>query len=137
MKTKTTILIIITACIFMIFQGCTTSTITRKKSSPKNERKTKKSVTRKEVSVRLASDGRIYVGDRYTGLKKMTKQLKADGAKKTDRIIIYIPRHTSPKAMKSIGRELASNGYAHILFKQEQKPTVIIGHDPLIKHLHK
>jgi len=130
MKRNIITLIISAACILYFAQGCTTSRVTSKKRSPRNERRTKKSVTRKEVSVRLSSEGRIYVGDRYTGLKKMVKQLKADGAKKSDRIIIYIPTHTSPESMKAIGRKLASNNYVHILFKQEQKPSVIIGSDP-------
>ena len=117
MKTHLIIFIVSIACILEFTQGCTTG-----------------QVGGKEVSVRLSNEGRIYVGERYTGLKKMVKQLKADGTKKEDRIVIYIPPHTSQKAMTSIGRELASNGYPHILFKQEQRPSITIGHPPLKKY---
>lgn len=135
MKKNITTLIILAACVLHLTQGCTTTTVTTRKRSPRTERKTKKSVTRKEVSIRLSSEGRIYVGDKYTGLKKMVKQLKADGAKKSDRIIIHIPKHTSPESIKAIGRKLASNDYVHILFKQEQKASVIMGSDPFIQDL--
>jgi len=137
MKKSIITFIISAACILYLTQGCTTTRVTSRKRSPKNERMTKKSVTRKEVSVRLSSEGRIYVGDKYTGLKKLVKQLKADGAKKSDRIIIHIPKHTSPEAMKSIGRKLASNNYVHILFKQEKKTSVIIGSDPFVEDLRR
>lgn len=66
----------------------------------------------------------------------MVKQLKADGVKTKDRIIIKIPPHTSPNALKSIGRELASNGYGYVHFRQELKPSAKTGADPAIKHIY-
>ncbi len=117
MKTHIITIIITAICILISSQGCTTSRMGSK-----------------EISVRLSNEGRIYVGDRYTGLKKLVKQLKANGARKEDRIVINIPNHTSPNALKGIGRELASNGYSHILFKQEHKPSVKKGRSPLMKH---
>jgi len=87
-------------------------------------------------TIRMTKEGRIYVGDEYTGLKKMIKQLKSDGIKKDNLVTIQIPKNTSQNALKAIGRELASNGYTHILFKHELKPMSVVGSDPLIKHLY-
>jgi hypothetical protein len=84
----------------------------------------------------MHKQGRIFVGDKYTGLKKMIKQMKADGIEKGDYITIQIPNNTSKNALTAIGRELASNGYSHILFKHELKPMAEVGPDPLIKHLY-
>jgi len=89
-----------------------------------------------EPTIHMTKQGRIYVGDEYTGLKKMVKTLKSTGIKKDDRITIEIPKNTSENALKAIGRELASNGYVHILFKQKLEPFVEVGPDPLIKHLY-
>jgi biopolymer transport protein ExbD len=90
----------------------------------------------KGPTIRMTQQGRIYVGDKYTGLKKMIKQLKSDGIKTSDYITIQIPNNTSKNALTAIGRELASNGYSHILFKHEVKPVSKVGPDPLIKHLY-
>ncbi len=144
MKTHITPFIVATF-ILVSLQGCTSGRTSNKNLRTKERRDSankssahKRTIThKKEVSVKLSNEGRIYVGNRYTGLKKMVKQLKANGAKKEDRIVINIPKNTSPNALKSIGRELASNGYGHILFKQEHKPSAEIGLDPLIKHLYK
>jgi hypothetical protein len=89
-----------------------------------------------EPTIHMTKQGRIYVGDEYTGLKKMVKTLKSKGIKKDDRITIEIPKNTSENALKAIGRELASNGYVHILFKHKIEPFVEVGPDPLIKHLY-
>jgi biopolymer transport protein ExbD len=87
-------------------------------------------------TIHMTKKGRIYVGDEYTGLKKMVKTLKSKGIKKDDRITIEIPENTSKNALKAIGRELASNGYVHILFKHKVEPFAEVGPDPLIKHLY-
>ena len=129
------IFIVILLILAIGFTGCATSGSTGK--SGKKSKSTDVVVLVKQApTVKLTQRGRIYVGDKYTGLKKMVKQIKANGVKKDQRIVVQIPRNTSQNALKAIGRELASNGYVHVLFKQELLSSTDVGPDPLIKHLY-
>jgi actin-like ATPase involved in cell morphogenesis len=136
---------IIMLLMMLIFAGCVTV-----------------SVTDDKPAVTLTNKGRIYVGDKYAGLKNMVRELKSAGyekayakAKKREveacknrknsdskhcetkyRIVVQIPRNTSQNALKAISRELASAGYDHILFKQERTAIAQVGPDPLIQHLY-
>ncbi len=85
-----------------------------------------------EFDVRLTPDGRIYVGDTYTGLAKLAAQLKANGVKRETQITIQIPHNTSPDAISSIGRELASSGYRRFVFSKPRRAVVEKGADPLL-----
>jgi len=127
MKTDITIFIFAVASSLMLFQGCATTSGEGKDVSVRLSNKGEVSVI-SVFSVRLSPQGQIYVGDRYTGLKKMVKQLKADGAKPDDRIVIIIPARTSPKALKAIGRELATNGYGYTHFEHEKKSAIVKGY---------
>jgi hypothetical protein len=87
-------------------------------------------------TVVMNNQGRIFVKGKYTGLKKMVKQLKEEGFPKKSTITVQIPENTSQNALKAISRELASNGYTHFLFMHARKPSVQLGPDPLVKHLY-
>jgi biopolymer transport protein ExbD len=87
------------------------------------------------ATVTLSHDGRIYVGTKYTGLRKLAAQLKADGIKPTTRIMVEIPQDTSPNAMSAIGRELSSNGYRRFAFSKPRRALSVKGSNPLTKHL--
>lgn len=89
----------------------------------------------REPTIRLSSSGRIYVEKKYTGLKRLVAQLKADGIKPSQRIVISVPRNTSPKAMQAISRKLLSNGYRRFIFQKPRKATAKKGADPLLKHM--
>ncbi len=86
------------------------------------------------AAVRLAEDGRIYVGKTYTGLTKLVAKLQSDGIKPSVRIIVEIPQNTSPNAINAISRELVSNGYRRILFNKPRRATAQKGVDPLTGH---
>jgi hypothetical protein len=86
-----------------------------------------------EAQVRLSQDGRIYVGDTYTGLAKLSAQLKKNGFKTQEQITIEIPQNTSPNALSAIGQELASNGFRRFIFSKPRKTVVEKGVDPLLK----
>jgi len=91
-----------------------------------------KSVTVEDAAtVVMDSGGHIYVGGKYTGLKKMVKQLKREGYGKDYKIIIQIPQNTSQNALRAIGRELVSNGYPRFFFRHERKAKVLLGPDPM------
>jgi len=83
------------------------------------------------ATVVMDSGGYIYVGGKFTGLKKMVKQLKHEGYSRDYTIIVQIPQNTSQRALSAIGRELASNGYPHFLFRHERKAKVLLGPDPM------
>jgi hypothetical protein len=120
MKTKLSILFIAAACILLPSLGC--ATLGGSSSEP---------------TVRLSNDGRIYVGQTYTGLTKLVSRLKADGIKSSERIIIEIPQNTSNNAISAISRELSSKGYRRFVFNKPLAATAQKGLDPLIKHLDK
>ena len=86
-----------------------------------------------EAQVRLSQDGRIYVGDTYTGLAKLSAQLKKNGFKTQEQITIEIPQNTSPNALSAIGQELASHGFRRFVFSKPRKTVVEKGVDPLLK----
>jgi len=88
-----------------------------------------------DIHVRLNQDGRIYVGETYTGLPGMAAQLRKDGVKAQTMIMVEIPQNTSPDAMSAIGRELASNGYRLFIFSKPRKAVAEKGVDPLLKNL--
>ncbi len=88
-----------------------------------------------QATVRLSKEGRIFVGDTYTGLRKMVKQLKADGVSKRTKITIEIPDNTSPKAMKSIAKTLSKGGYKRILFIKPRKVSAETGLDPILRRI--
>jgi hypothetical protein len=86
-----------------------------------------------EPQVRLSEEGRIYVGDTYTGLAKLSAQLKKDGFKTQDQITVQIPQNTSPNALAAISKELANNGFRRFIFSKPRKTVVEKGVDPLLK----
>lgn len=88
-----------------------------------------------ETHVRLTDDGRIYVGNTYTGLSKLVSQLKRDGIEQQTRIMIEIPNNTAPSALSAIGRELASNGYRRFVFSKPRKAVAKKSVDPILKNL--
>jgi len=90
-----------------------------------------------EPTVRLSTEGRVYVGKRYTGLAKLGSELKAKGIKPDTRIVVEIPHNTSPDALAAIAKELMRNGYRRYVFNKPRKAVAEKGYDPLIKHLEK
>ncbi len=94
-----------------------------------------RAATANDAQVRLTDDGRIYVGKTYTGLTKLTAQLKALGVKSETRIKVEIPHNTSSNAIIAIGRELASSGYPRFVFSKPRRASAEKGADPLLLHL--
>jgi hypothetical protein len=88
-----------------------------------------------DAHVRLAEDGRLYVGKVETPAHKLAAQLKKQGIGPKTQITIEIPPNTPPQALTVISRELASNGYSRILFSKPRKATAVKGEDPLLKDL--
>lgn len=86
-----------------------------------------------DAQIRLTEEGKIYVGEAYTGLSKMITQLKKDGIRPKEQITVEIPENTSPNAISAIGRELASNGFRRFVFSKPRKTVVEKGMDPLLK----
>jgi len=118
MKTRIFMFLLATSCVLLSSQGCATL-----------------GASNKEPTVRLSDEGRIYVGETYTGLTKLVSQLKADGIKPGSRITIEIPQNTSQNAITAISRELLSKGYRRSVFSKPLKATAEKGVDPLLKHL--
>lgn len=127
MKKQIILTFIASACSLMVFQGCTSSNVNAGEIGLRHTLKGKVT-TIKVYNVRLSPQGRIYVGDKYTGLKKMVKQLKTEGANTNDRIAISIPANTSQKALTAIGRELATNGFGYIHFEQKNESATVKDH---------
>ncbi len=88
-----------------------------------------------EAHVRLSENGRLYVGDTETPVKKLATQLKKDGIDLKAQVTIEIPPNTPAAALTVISRELASSGYRRILFSKPRKATAEKGEDPLLKDL--
>ena len=87
------------------------------------------------ATVTLSNDGRIHVGTKYTGLRKLVAQLKANGIKPATRIMIEVPQDTSSNAIAAITRELSNNGYRRLVFSKPRRATAEKGSDPFTKHL--
>jgi len=87
--------------------------------------------------VRLADNGRLYVGKTETPIRKLADQLKKEGISPKTQVTIEIPPNTPPQALTAISRALASNGYRRILFSKPRKASVEKGQDPLLKGFHK
>lgn len=85
--------------------------------------------------VRLSGDGRLYVGNAETPVKKLAARLKKDGIEPKAQVTIEIPPDTPAETLTAISRELAGNGYRRILFSKPRKATAEKGEDPLLKDL--
>ena len=92
--------------------------------------------TQKPV-VRLSTSGRIYVGDTYTGLKKLVAMLKSKGYKPENAITVEIPNNTSQKALQTIRHELMRKGYGKVRFRKSQVIKAERGADPFLRNTKK
>jgi biopolymer transport protein ExbD len=88
-----------------------------------------------DAQVRLSENGRLYVGDTETPVKKLAAQLKKDDIDPKTQITIEIPTNATPQTLTAISSELASSGYRRILFSKPRKATAEKGEDPLLKDL--
>jgi biopolymer transport protein ExbD len=88
-------------------------------------------------TVRLSQTGRIYVGEKYTGLRKLVSELKSSGISKKTRIVVEIPDNTSADALASISKELRKGGYRRFCFTKPRKATAERGVDPFLKHMQR
>jgi hypothetical protein len=87
--------------------------------------------------VRLSDSGRIYVGETYTGLKKLVAMLKSKGYKPEHAITVEIPKNTSQKALKAIRHELMRKGYGKVRFRKPQVIKAERGPDPFLRNTKK
>jgi biopolymer transport protein ExbD len=72
------------------------------------------------VTIHMSEEGRIYVGETYTGLKGLVAYLKRKKYPKSARITIEIPQNASDNAIQQIAQALATAGYFSMRFKKPQ-----------------
>jgi biopolymer transport protein ExbD len=81
------------------------------------------SLLQKPAAVRISEQGIIYIGDRETPLRQLSRQLRRAGYEQTDAIHISIPEQTPQDVMTAVSRELASKGFRRIIFTKPPKAT--------------
>jgi biopolymer transport protein ExbD len=75
------------------------------------------------VTIRMTDEGRIYVGNTYTGLKGLVPHLKRKDFPPNTRITIEIPHNASDESIKRIGQTLATGHYFSMRFRKPRAAT--------------
>jgi biopolymer transport protein ExbD len=81
------------------------------------------SMMKRPETIRISTQGKIYIADEEVPLRKMAKQLKKEGIKPEQPVYVSIPDRTPKKALVAVSKELASNGYRRVIFTKPPKTS--------------
>jgi len=79
------------------------------------------SIVQRPETIRISEDGRIYVKNRATPLRQLSRQLQREGLEKQDPIYVSIPDRTPQKLLVAVIRELSAQGFRRVIFTKPPK----------------